>query len=473
MSENSRNFSKRNGDIKEERTGFLYNIIGKLCQIPHKERGNDMNPITEHRKPLRRERIIQFGSGGFLRGFFDWMVQKINETSDFDGSVVVVRSIDRAGDADAFAAQNHLYTHLMRGAEGVERTLVDVISRSLNANREYDAYLALADAPDFRFVVSNTTESGIVFSASDRMDDAPPSTFPAKVTALLWRRYKNGLPGFIFLPCELIERNGDTLRACILRYGELWGLGADFKRFVECENVFCNTLVDRINTGFPKGETLNLGYTDAFVNTSEFYHLLVIETDFDIERELPFSMAGLNVIVTRDKLETYRTRKVRILNGAHTSLVPYALLSGFETVRECVENADMNAYLRRAIFDEIIPTLDLPREELEEYAESVLVRFSNPYIKHYLSDISLNSVSKFRVRVLPSILAYIDRFGRMPETLIFAFANLLAFYRTDRTRDSVEVTAFMKTHTTREILASAELWGRDLSFLADAVEGAL
>lgn len=429
-----------------------------------------MHTLAEYRKPIRPERIIQFGGGGFLRGFFDWMLQKINETGEFCGSAVIVRSIDAGADGDAFRTQNCNYTHILRGTEGVETTLVDSVSRCLNATADFDAYLALADQPELRFVVSNTTEAGIVFSEEDRFSDAPPKHFPAKVTRLLYRRFENGLPGFVFLPCELIERNGDVLRDCILRYAALWGLGEAFCRYVTEENVFTNTLVDRINTGYPKENAPALGYEDKLLNTSEFYHLWVIETELDLERELPFSAAGLNVIVTRDGLARYRTRKVRILNGAHTSLVPHALLSGFATVKECVDDADMRAYLERAVFDEIIPTLDLPREELVSYAESVLTRFSNPYIRHYLADISLNSVSKFKVRVLPSILAYYERFGKAPETLTFAFRRLIEFYRVGTTRDDPAVTELMKTRSVREILENRELWGEDLSFLAEVIE---
>ncbi len=420
-------------------------------------------------KKIRTERVIQFGEGGFLRGFVDWMLQKVNENSDFDGSVVVVQPI-KEGMCDMLSAQNCVYTHLIRGVEGVEKTLVDVISRCVKPYEDFDSYLALAAQPELRFVVSNTTESGIVFSEEDKLTDTPPKSFPAKVTLLLKARYELGLDGFIFLPCELIDRNGDNLKKCILKYAELWELGDGFKAWVEEKNIFTNTLVDRINTGYPKGEELGLGYEDNMVNTSEFFHLWVIETDFDLEGELPFSSAGLNVIVTPDKLEMYRTRKVRILNGAHTSLVPYALLSGLDTVKSCIDDPTMKEHLYKCVFEEIIPTLDLPREELLGYAESVLERFANPYIKHYLSAIALNSVSKFKVRVLPSILEYIKRFGKMPETLLFAFAKLLDFYKTDMTQDDPEVTAFMKSHGTREVLANAALWGQDISYLASEVD---
>ena len=422
-----------------------------------------------HEKVIRPERVIQFGEGGFLRGFVDWMLQKVNERSDFNGNVVVVQPIEQ-GMCDMLTAQNCVYTHVIRGVEGVDSTVVDVISRCVKPYEDFNSYLALAENPDFRFVVSNTTESGIVFSNEDKITDAPPKTFPAKVTLLLKRRFELGLKGFIFLPCELIDRNGDNLKKCILKYAELWNLSDEFCAWVENENVFTNTLVDRINTGFPRGEDLGLGYEDNMLNTSEFFHLWVIETDYDLESEIPFASAGLNVIVTPDKLEMYRTRKVRILNGAHTSLVPYAMLEGFDTVKSCIDDERMCNHLRKCVFDEICPTLDLPKDELLAYANSVVERFGNPYIKHYLFAISLNSVSKFKVRVLPSILEYIKRYEKMPKTLIFAFAKLIEFYKTDMPQDAPEVIEFMKTHNTREILANVDFWGQDLSFLAEEIE---
>ena len=423
----------------------------------------------EFKKVSRPERVIQFGEGGFLRGFVDWMLQKVNDSSDFNGNVVVVQPIEQ-GMCDMLSAQNCVYTHVIRGVEGVDATVVDVISRCVKPYEDFDSYMALAENPDFRFVVSNTTESGIVFSADDKITDAPPKSFPAKVTLLLKKRYELGLRGFIFLPCELIDRNGDNLKKCILQYADLWDLGEGFKSWVENENVFTNTLVDRINTGFPRGEDLGLGYEDNMLNTSEFFHLWVIETEHDLESEIPFASANLNVIVTKDKLEMYRTRKVRILNGAHTSLVPYAMLEGFDTVKSCIDDERMCAHLRKCVFDEICPTLDLPHDELIAYANSVVERFGNPYIKHYLSAISLNSVSKFKVRVLPSILEYIKRYDKMPKTLIFAFAKLIEFYKTDMPQDAPEVIEFMKNHNTREILANVDFWGQDLSYLTEEIE---
>ncbi len=414
-----------------------------------------------------KERIIQFGEGGFLRGFTDWMLQIANEQTDFEGKVVVVQPIEK-GLCDMLTAQGCVYTHLCRGAEGVDVKKIDVISRCVKPYDDFDAYMALAENPDFRFIVSNTTEAGIAFVDSDKVTDRPASTFPGKLTQLLKARFDAKLGGFVFLPCELIDKNGTNLKKCVLQYADLWGLGEDFKAWIEKENIFCNTLVDRINTGYPKEEKIDVGFDDKMINTSEYFHLWVVEGYNGLFTELPFDKCGLNVILT-DNLEMYRTRKVRILNGAHTSMVPYALLCGFDTVKSCIDDEGMLTHLKKCVYDEIIPTLDLPREELVEYADNVITRFSNPYIRHMLISIALNSVSKFKVRVLPSILEYIKRYNKMPETLIFSFAKLIDFYMTNMTNDDPEVTAFMKSATVGEILANEKLWGEDLSFLEKEV----
>lgn len=415
----------------------------------------------------RRETVIQFGEGGFLRGFADWMIQKMNDRGLTGHGVVVVQPIER-GLCDVLTAQGCRYTHLMRGVEGVEATAVDCITRCVKPYEDYDTYLALAENPDFRYVISNTTEAGIVYRPEDQLTDRPPVSFPAKVCALLYRRFGLGLPGFVFLPCELIDQNGSRLQEILLRYAAQWQLGEDFTRWLREENVFCNTLVDRINTGYPKGEGLALAQEDRMLNTSEYFHLWVIEGPMQALTDLPLAQAGLNVIIC-DDIEMYRTRKVRILNGAHTSLVPYALLSGFQTVRQCMEDPAMLAHIKACVFDEIIPTLDLPRPELIAYAESVLQRFANPYIDHYLQSIALNSVSKFKVRVLPSIVEYIRRYHTAPPRLVFALAQLIRFYKEGTPDDDPAVMAFMKTAPTEEILANTQLWGQDLTFLTQEV----
>ena len=427
-----------------------------------------MKSIAENKKTARPIRVIQFGEGGFLRGFADWMLQKLNDKGLFFGGVAVVQPIAK-GMCDLLTEQGCMYTHIIRGAEGVERSVIDVIEKCVNPYVSFEDYLALAQIPEARFIISNTTESGIEFKDTDKISDAPSVTFPAKLTLLLKRRFELGLPGFIILPCELIDRNGDNLKRAVLSYARLWGLGEEFVIWLDGENVFCNTLVDRINTGYPRDEQLELGYEDKLVNTSEFFHLWVIETECDIEAELPFSKAGLNVIVTKNELERYRTRKVRILNGAHTSMTPFALLSGLDTVKSCIEDAGMKEFLRACLFDEIIPSLDMSKEELLEYANDVLVRFSNPYIKHYLADISLNSVSKFRVRVLPSLLSYIDKFAKTPKHLVFSLAKLIEFYKNGTPRDSEEIIDYFRKTSVSDILANEQLWGTDLSSLYEEV----
>ncbi len=418
-------------------------------------------------KPDRCEKVIQFGEGGFLRGFVDWIIQLTDECSDFNASVVVVQPIEK-GMCARLEEQNCVYTHLMRGIKDgvptVEKKLIDVISRTVEPYKNFEDYLKLAENPDFRFVVSNTTESGIVFCEDDRPEAAPFVTFPAKVTLLLKRRFEAGFGGFIFLPCELIDKNGSKLKENILKYAHLWNLGKDFCDWVERENIFCNTLVDRIVTGFPAGENIELGYEDNMLNTSEIFHLWVIEGPKSITAEFPFDKAGLNIIVT-DNLERYRTRKVRILNGAHTSMIPYAMLKGVESVGDCMEDDELKSFVESCVYDEIIPTLDLPYAELKEYADSVFERFRNPYIKHLCASISLNSVSKFKVRVLPSILEYIRRMNEMPEKLLTAFAKLIEFYKTDMPNDDPGVMEFMKKASVAEILGNTALWDQDLGFL--------
>jgi len=423
------------------------------------------------KKVIRPERVIQFGEGGFLRGFVDWILQITNEVSDFNGSVVVVQPIEK-GMCDMLEAQDCVYTHVMRGLKDgvptVDKKIIDVISRTVKPYDDWNAYLALAENPDFRFVVSNTTESGIAYSDKDTVALAPAVTFPAKVTILLKKRFDLGLRGFVFLPCELINKNGETLKKYILQYADLFGYGEDFKGFVEKENIFCNTLVDRIVTGYPRDEKIELGYTDNMLNTSELFLLWVIEGPNSINAELPLDKTGLNIIFTNN-LERYRTRKVRILNGAHTSMIPYAMLEGIETVGDCMDDANMSEFVKHCVYDEIIPTLDLPKEELLDYADNVFERFRNPYIRHLCASISLNSVSKFKVRVLPSLLEYIKRTGKNPDYLLTSFAKLIEFYKTDMTNDDPEVTAFMKTASVKEILSNSSLWDEDLSFLADEV----
>ena len=418
------------------------------------------------------ERVIQFGEGGFLRAFIDWMLDKLNKSGLSDAKSVIVQPIP-VGMCEMLMAQDCVYTHILRGVENgrevVEQTVIGSVSRCVDPHTDLDAFLALAKDANFRFVVSNTTESGIAYEPEALVPGKLPKSFPAKVTLLLLERFQAGLGGFIFLPCELIDRNGDKLRECVLKYAADWQLGEDFVRFVKEENTFCTTLVDRIVTGYPKDEKIDLPYIDEMIDTSEYFHLWVIETDADIEAELPFVKAGLNVVYTPD-LEPYRTRKVRILNGAHTSTVAKCMLDGIETVKDCMDDPAASAALKSRVFDEIVPTLTLPEEELKAYAGAVLERFANPYIRHYWKSISLNSVSKWKVRVLPSLVAYREKFGKLPAGLTASLGYLIKLYKSGMATDAEDVIAFMQEKSVAEILANEAFWDMDLSFLLDAVE---
>jgi tagaturonate reductase len=314
--------------------------------------------------------------------------------------------------------------------------LITSISRGINPYTNFEEYLDCARNPELRFIVSNTTEAGIAYSSQDKLTDAPPASFPAKLTRFLLERYGvfAGDPtrGFVLLSCELIDRNGDRLKDAVLRTAAHWGLDEAFVRWIEEANTFTNTLVDRIVTGYPKDDVRTLwresGYKDDLFDTSEVFHLWAIEGPAWLRKELPLAQAGFNVIVA-DSIKPYRDRKVGILNGAHTSTVLAAYLAGLETVGECMEDLMIADFMRHAIYDEVIPTLTLPEGELESFADSVFERFRNPFIRHSLKSIALNSVSKYRARVLPSLERFVALQGELPMRLAFALAALIVFYR--------------------------------------------
>lgn len=388
------------------------------------------------------ERVLQFGEGGFLRAFAEPFFDEMNEKAGFNGKVVLVQPRGgHPGVSQSFRDQDGLYTLVLRGREGgeaVSRTrVVSCVSRCLDPKADWDALLDCAKNPDLRFILSNTTEAGIAFDPSCKADDAPPASFPGKLTAFLYRRYRLGLPGFWILPCELNDHNGDLLRSCLLQYAELWGLGRDFTAWLERENRICSTVVDRIVTGYPKAEApalcRELGYEDALLDTGEVFASWVLEAPEKLAEELPFRAAGLPVRLVEDHVP-YKQRKVRILNGAHTSMVLAAFLAGRSIVRECMEDAVVRGFMNRAIYEEIIPTLDLPRGELEDFAAAVTERFNNPYIDHALLSIALNSTAKWKARVLPSLTEYVRRMEKLPACITFSFAAYIAFYHTAKER---------------------------------------
>ncbi len=387
-------------------------------------------------------KVIQFGEGNFLRAFVDWMVHKANVEGGYDGGIAVVQPLPN-GLCSMLDDQNGLYTHYLSGIRDgkaiKEHYINESIELTVNPYDQYEAYLALAEIETASVIISNTTEAGIAYDDQDRLESGCQNSFPAKLTALLYRRYKwskaDISKGFIILPCELIDTNGDKLRAVVDQYCELWDLEEGFKNWLHEANQFCNTLVDRIVPGYPRDRiesiTEELGYKDQLVVESEQFNLWVIEGPASIQDTFPVQREGCNVIYTED-VTPYKKRKVRILNGAHTTMVPIGYLYGIDTVRETVEDEVMGKLISKAIFDEIIPTLTLAKDELELFAGDVLERFMNPFVQHYLLSISLNSMSKYKTRVLPSLLGYVENEGELPTILSLALASTIVFYKGER-----------------------------------------
>ncbi|MDO7905545.1 tagaturonate reductase [Paenibacillus sp. JX-17] len=427
--------------------------------------------------PVYPERMIQFGGGNFMRAFVDWQLQQLNKQGRFMGSVVMVKSTDH-GIGDKLNNQNGLYTVLLdgieQGAPVHKAEIVSTISRVIHPNDDYRSYLALAEQDDLEFITSNTTEAGIVYLEERRPVDQAPASFPAKLTALLYRRYELGKSGFVILPCELIDRNGEKLRELVLRHAENWRLGEGFTLWLNSENTFTCTLVDRIVSGYPhaRADELNkeLGYIDQLMVSSEPFLFWVIEGPAWLSERLPLDQAGLHVIFT-DDMTPYRERKVHLLNGPHTAMVPLGLLAGLQTVEEVMNDEDFAHYIRGLMNDELIPMLSLPHEELCSFADAVVERFRNPSIRHELASISLNSISKFKTRLLPLLLRYQSLNSRLPSRITLAMAALLLSYRGDRVQrqDAPDILerfdrAWLHPDTfITSILEDEQLWGQDLT----------
>ncbi|PKA98551.1 tagaturonate reductase [Flavobacteriaceae bacterium MAR_2009_75] len=397
---------------------------------------NRANSGTSSNLPIK---VIQFGEGNFLRAFVEYAFQKLNQEVGFDAGIAVVQPISK-GMVSVLNSQEGLYTLFTKGIkdgnEVEEKELITNIVKGIDPYLSFDAYLKLAEEEKLEFIISNTTEAGIAFVESDTIDMAPPSSFPAKLTVLLHHRFKyfNGAKdkALTIIPCELINYNSDTLKQVVLDYIELWNLSEEFKNWVTSACSFHNTLVDRIVPGYPRDQieeyNKQLDYEDNLIVSAETFFLWVIEGDEELKKKLPFDKTDLDVKIVSD-MQPFRTRKVRILNGAHTSMVPFSILYGNQTVKESVDESFTGPFIRTLVFDEIIPTLDMEKEELEAFASAVFDRFRNPFVKHMLSSIALNSMSKFKVRVLPSLLEYIKRKNSLPLHLVYAFACLIRFYK--------------------------------------------
>ena len=447
-------------------------------------------------------KFLQFGQGNFMRGFFDWQVDLLNERTGLNAGVVVVRPRGGSG-SPLLDVQDGLFTTVVRGldesgAPVSEYRTIACVQREINPATMYGDYLALAQLPELRFIVSNTTEAGIATNDSDAFGDAPPSSFPAKLARLLFDRYTyfNGSAdkGVVLLPCELIEQNGPALKAAVLHFARLWQLDAGFAAWIDSACVFCSTLVDRIVTGFPDGEAdaiaADLGYTDQFLVAAEYYYLFVIEGPAWLADELKLAGANLNIRLV-DDITPYKKRKVGILNGGHTALVPVALLAGLETVGQAVNDEQVGAFLADTLAQEIIPALPLPQDELQQFARDVLLRFRNPYIQHRLASIALNSWSKFAARIAPQLLRYVEVQGQLPQRLVLALAATMRLYRGDviALADDAATLDWFKSawadvdsgkqsvaQLAQGWLANEKVWGRDLNAvpgLAQAVTNAL
>lgn len=463
-----------------------------------------MKTITETYSNLfghRPEKVLQFGEGNFLRAFADWMIDDANRSGAFNGSIVLCQPIQAGHDMKKMINdQDGLYTVVMRGienGEAVEKIQpIQSISRCINAYDDYQALMALAESPILETVISNTTEAGIAYHEGDQLTDTPPVSFPAKLTVFLYHRYKafHGDPkkGLLFLPVELIDNNGAELKRLVLRYAKQWGLEQDFIKWINESNHFTSTLVDRIVTGYPRDQieafTEKLGYTDNLVDTCEVFNLWVIEGDKTWSSRLPVDKSCGNVLWTND-VSPYKKRKVRILNGGHTATVLAAYLAGHDIVRGFMNDSDFKNFLHNMTAHEIIPTIDLPEEELKAFAKDVEDRFANPFIDHRLLDISLNSCAKFSARCLPTILDYFDKYNQIPAHLAFAMAAFIQFYKVKKNaqggyegvreddstypvKDNDEVLAFFEEAWKNEdlaavanaILSNTSFWnGKDLT----------
>lgn len=458
---------------------------------------------TKTGKVERPVRVLQFGEGNFLRAFVDYMIDIANEQGKFDGDIVLVKPIE-FGSLDRFRAQESQYTVQLRGiADGEAKRINRVITSVtdvVDAYGEYERYAAYAKLDTLRFIVSNTTEAGIVYDDTDRLEMTPPKSYPGKLTKFLYERYRHfdgaDDKGLVMLPVELIDDNGIRLKECVLKLAALWGLEDAFAAWLNDACVFTSTLVDRIVTGYPRDEAEELcrefGYQDDLIVTGEPFALWVIESEKDISAEFPLPDAGLPVIFT-DNQKPYKQRKVRILNGAHTSFVLASYLCGNDIVLESMNDALILDFIKKTVFDEVIPTLTLPKQELIDFAEAVLTRFNNPYVKHALLSISLNSVSKWRARCMPSFLSYIEKEGRLPKHLTFSLAALLAFYTGSEIRDAAlighrgdeeyrimddaAVLEFFAENSAKDAgeyaelaLANEDFWGQDLTALTGVRE---
>lgn len=400
-----------------------------------------------HKKPERKIKIMQFGEGNFLRAFVEWILQDLNDKGAIEASVAVVQPMP-FGRVKVLADQDGLYTLRLEGIDNGENVrksqIIDVIGDCINPFTEYEKYLKYGESEDLQVIVSNTTEAGIAVDASDTDFSKCPKSFPGKLLALLKRRYdrfKGDMnKGLAIIPCELIDDNGDELYRCLTELAKINKMDEKFIKWMQTANHFTSTLVDRIVPGYPKNEIEAIqketGYIDNNVVKGEIFHLWVLKKEPFVQKVLPADKTGLNVIFA-DDIHPYKQRKVKILNGSHTALVPVAYLCGIDTVGEAMNDKTIGKFVKDFIFGEVNPTIDLPADQMTAFANSVIERYKNPYIRHELMSIALNSTTKFRTRLLPTLLDYVKIKGKLPQHLLFSLASLIAFHKGKRGNEEI------------------------------------
>lgn len=441
----------------------------------------DASYIEKKKLPTK---VIQFGEGNFLRAFFDWQIQQMNNQGLFNGGIAVVQPLED-GRTEELDSQDNLYTLLLQGRKDGKpyesSEIIESINKTVRPYDDYDSYLSLATDDNIEIIVSNTTEAGISFNDNDQLTDRPQKSYPGKLTALLYKRFKLGKKGFIILPCELIKNNGTVLKTIVLDYAKKWNLGTGFISWINNENKFYSTLVDRIVPGYPL-EQINdiqnkLGYLDKCLVKAEPFMLFVIEADESIEEILPFSKSGLNTVLTSD-IQPYRDRKVSLLNGPHTSMSILGRLMDLESVTQVMQNNIMSQFIYNEMMDEIIPTIRLPKTELIDYSKQVMERFDNPFINHKLSSIALNSISKVRTRLLPSFIEYYRINNKVPKHITLVLSAYIYVYTRQSklniydTKDVLDIFEQLKKSEkyVELILSSEKLWGEDMTKYFDLTE---
>lgn len=447
----------------------------------------DLNRTNYKTKGERPVKILQFGEGNFLRAFVDWILQNLNDSGVINADVAVVQPMPMGRVAE-LAKQDGLYTLCLEGIDKGEkvqsRQVIDVLRDFVNPFEDYDKFLSYGRSEDLEIIISNTTEAGIALDPTDTDLTKCPKSFPGKLLALLRARYEkfhgDMSHGLAIIPCELIDYNGRELKRVLVELAKINNMSEAFINWITAANHFTSTLVDRIVPGYPKDNAAQIceetGYQDNNIVKGEIFHLWVLEKEPFVQKKLPADKSGLNVIFA-DDITPYKQRKVKILNGSHTAMVPVAYLSGIDTVRESVSDEDVGKFVQELVNDEIKPTIDLPKDEMDAFANSVIERFMNPFIRHELMSIALNSTTKFKTRLLPTYNDFRKKFGKSPRHILFSFASLCVFYKGKRDDEDIKLADDQKyldfwkelwtktdyTDIAKTALCQTDIWEQDLS----------